>query len=463
MSASSLNDTIYALATPPGVSGVAIIRVSGGAALDSLCRLAGFSGAQDVAPRQAYFRTLADPVSRETIDQAVTILFRGPASFTGEDVAEYHVHGGGAVIQQMLDVLGRQEGHRMAESGEFTRRAFHNGKMDLTEAEAVADLIHAETQLQKQQALRQMGGVLNNLYEGWRKDLARILAYIEADLDFPDEDLPEGVAESVRPQIIDMQEQMTAHLDDNRRGERLRSGIKIAVIGAPNAGKSSLVNALAQRDVAIVSQHAGTTRDVIEVHLDLGGYPVIIADTAGLRPEALGNTAQDSIEAEGIQRAMKWAERADIRLLMFDASTVPDWDENSLNLIDDGAVVAINKIDELAPEESDFDLSVFGQNCVKLSVQNELGLSDLLSLLKTRVAELIGATEAPALTRERHREGLRACLSHLARAAEAGHDVLPELLAEDVRLAMRDLGRITGRVDVEDLLDIIFRDFCIGK
>lgn len=451
-------DTIFALATPPGVSGVAVLRVSGPLALQSLAVLAD-KKAEDIKPRFAYFGRLKHPVSRETIDEALWLYFKSPASFTGEDVVEYHLHGSMAVISEMLDVLAAQAGHRMAEPGEFTRRAYQNDKMDLTKAEAVADLIHAETQLQKQQALRQMGGALNKLYEGWREDLARSLAYVEADLDFPDEDLPDGVVEVVRPKIETLAADIAAHLNDNRRGERLRSGVKIAVIGAPNAGKSSLVNALAQRDVAIVSQHAGTTRDVIEAHLDLGGYPVIIADTAGLRPEELGESGQDGIEAEGIRRALDWAAQADIKLLLFDAGDAPDWDKHSCALIDEYALVVVNKIETLTEAGVE---GPSGQDYIGISVQSGQGMDQFLAALTAKVKDLIGQNETPALTRQRHRHNLQDTQEALGRAL-AGEGVLPELVAEDIRIAMRSLGRITGRVDVEDLLDIIFKDFCIGK
>ncbi len=454
-----MNETIFALATPPGRSGVAVIRVSGPQARSGLEAL---SGEKNVQARQAALRTLKDSVSRETLDRALVMFFGGPASYTGEDVVEYQVHGGRAVVGAVLESLARLDGHRMAEPGEFTRRAFENGKMDLTAAEAVADLINAETQAQASQALSQMGGVLAALYNGWRERLTRSLAYLEADLDFPNEDLPGGVAAQVRPELEALLDEMTAHLSDNRRGERLRDGIHVAVIGAPNAGKSSLVNALVQRDVAIVSDIAGTTRDVIEVHLDLGGYPVILADTAGLRPDQIGTEGQDSIESEGIRRALKRAEGADIRLLLFDAGEEPD--HHTLSLADENAVVAFNKVDchpEGAARLKDPESFGFAQDDIlEISAQTGEGMEALLSLLQERIENLIGKREAPSLTRQRHRQALEECRNALKRSFEAE---MPELLAEDVRLAIRALGRITGRVDVEDLLDVIFRDFCIGK
>ncbi len=391
-------------------------------------------------------------VPRETIDEALILPFKAPRSFTGEDVVEYHVHGGRAVIQDLLETLAHLPGHRMAEPGEFTRRAFENGKMDLTKAEAVADLIDAETQAQKSQALLQMGGTLSELYNGWTETLKNLLAHMEAEIEFPDEDLPEDIVSTMVPQIQSLLSEVAGHLDDNRRGERLRDGLQIVVIGAPNAGKSSLVNAITQRDVAIVSDMAGTTRDVIEVHLDLGGYPFILADTAGLRPDQLGTSDQDKIESEGIRRALARAENADIKLLMFDGTQhVPD--EDTKALIDEHAIVLINKADQGAAK---FTLP----DALEISVQTGQGIDALLTALIERADHLIGRTEAPSLTRQRHRTALEETQSALQRSLGAQ---LPELMAEDCRLAIRGLGRITGKVDVEDLLDAIFRDFCIGK
>ncbi|MEO3434911.1 tRNA uridine-5-carboxymethylaminomethyl(34) synthesis GTPase MnmE [Inquilinus sp. CAU 1745] len=435
-------DTIYAVSTPPGRGGVAIIRVSGpdaGVALDGL--VAG----RRPRPRVATLGALRHPRTGELLDKALTLWFPAPGSFTGEDAAELHLHGGRAVVDGVLEALSSFPRLRVAEPGEFTRRAFANGKMDLTEAEGLADLIDAETQAQRRQALDQMGGALGRLYEGWRRGLIRVLAHLEADLDFPDEDLPEDVADQVRPKIVELLSAIEAHLADNRRGERLRSGVQIAIVGPPNAGKSSLLNVLAQRDVAIVSEVAGTTRDVIEVHLDLGGYPVILADTAGLRETS------DAIEDEGVRRALHRAEAADLKLILVDArESLP---RSIGDLAGDGAIIVFNKTDLLP----DYEAPLSG--ALAVSVRTGDGLPELLALLEKKVAAAIGGPDI-ALTRARHREALEDCRSHLARALEAA---LPELSAEDVRLATRALGRITGKVDVEDLLDVIFRDFCIGK
>ncbi len=449
-----MSETIFALSSPPGKGGVAVIRVSGPSARAGLEQLASRA---DIIPRHAYYATLRDPVSRETIDRALVLFFAGPASFTGEDIAEYHVHGGMAVVRQLLAVLGRQSGYRAALPGEFTRRAFENGKLDLTAAEAVADLIDAETALQKQQALSQMGGALADLYQGWADRLTRALAHLEADLEFPDEDMPDGILPQLLPELAALAAEIDAHLQDNRRGERLRDGLHVAVIGAPNAGKSSLVNALAQRDVAIVSDQAGTTRDIIEVHLDLGGYPVILSDTAGLRPDQIGppslSGGQDAIEGEGIRRALARAESADIRLLLFDATALPDRDPHTAALADDTALTAFNKADA-------YQGSPPGEDPLMISARTGQGLEALGAALVEKAAALIGTRETPSLTRSRHRAALTGTLAALQRGQGAA---LPELTAEDMRLAVRHLGRLTGRVDVEDLLDVIFRDFCIGK
>lgn len=443
--------TIFALSTAPGRAGVAVLRVSGPQAWDSLKALSA-PGAPMPGARQATLRILHDPVSRETIDRAMTIGFRAPASFTGEDTIEYHCHGSTAVIQALTDALAKLPGLRPAEPGEFTRRAFENGKMDLTAAEGLADLIDAQTQAQKAQALSQMEGALARLYDKWRTALTRSLAHVEAVIDFPDEDVPDEETLKILPDVRHIKEEIAAHLSDGHRGERLREGIRIAVIGAPNAGKSTLVNALARRDIAIVSDTAGTTRDVIEAHLDFGGYPVILSDTAGLRPGQLSNEEQDAIESEGIRRALICARDADIRLLVFDGTTeTPDLETSAL--IDDKSLIIVNKSDKHAAA---CDIKADA----RISARTGAGLEDLIRILTTRMAALAGRQETPALTRARHRTALEDCHMHLENALKTPP---PELMAESLRLAVRALGRLTGRVDVEDLLDVIFQDFCIGK
>lgn len=443
--------TIYALSTAPGRAGVAVIRISGPQAGDALLALIGGVLPR---PRSASLRRLRAE-DGTLLDEGMVLWFPRPHSFTGEDVVELQVHGGRAVLAALFEALARLPGLRLAEPGEFSRRAFENGKLDLTEAEGLGDLINAETEAQRKQALRQMQGALGQLYEGWRNQLTRALAHLEADIDFPDEDLPAGVAAEVMPQIARLREEIAAHLADNRRGERLRDGLMVAILGAPNVGKSSLLNALSNREAAIVSEIPGTTRDVIEVHLDLGGYPVILADTAGLRDSA------DRIESEGVARALKRAEAADLKLVVLDATkkSVP---KETLALIDTDAIVVANKTDAASIPAG---YEVNGRPVLGVSVRNGAGMSALLDALEKDVVARIGMTGSATLTRARHREALTDCVAALDRflTGNGRNNPAPELAAEDVRLAARALGRITGRIDVEDLLDVIFRDFCIGK
>lgn len=434
-------ETIYALSTAPGRAGVAVVRVSGddaGAALRALTREG------PGRPRAAVLRRFLDPATGAALDQGLALFFPGPASFTGEDVLELHIHGGRAVVGAMLRVLAGLPGLRAAAPGEFTRRAFENGKLDLTAVEGLADLIDAETEAQRAQALRQMEGALGALYEGWRARLLRMLAYAEAEIDFPDEDVPGDLIAKLGPEMGLLIEAFGAHLDDGRRGERLRDGVEVAIVGPPNAGKSSLLNRLAGRDAAIVSGEPGTTRDVLEVRLEIGGVPVTLADTAGLR-EAAG-----AVEREGVRRALARAEQADIRIVVSAPGATGGLAEMR---VDDIAVVNKIDLDESVPP-----------GAIGISALTGEGLDLLEAALAERVGLAYETREHPVITRARHREGLSECTAALGRAQaalRAGRDT--ELVAEDLRLATRALGRMTGRVDVEDLLDVIFRDFCIGK
>ena len=457
--------TIYALASAAGRAGIAVIRISGPQAGDALAALMGpEANRASLTPRRAMRARIGDPATGEPIDDGLVIWFPAPASFTGEDVAELHLHGGPAVIGGVLAALGGMTGLRMAEAGEFTRRAFENDKMDLTAAEGLADLIEAETSAQRKQALRQLEGELGLLYEDWRRRLLQALAHGEAGMDFSDEDLPQGIEAQAREEIADLEHAITAHLKDHRRGERLRDGILIAIIGPPNAGKSSLLNQLAQRDAAIVSATAGTTRDVIEVHLDLGGYPVTVADTAGLRDMDNDGDGGDEVEAEGIRRARGKAKDADLRLAVFDGDVWPETDPPTVDLVDADTLVVVNKSDLKKPKPP---LKVGGIKALAVSALTGDGIDALLAAVTERVAGMMGVPASPAspvLTRARHREALEDCRGALGRfLAATGDTTKPELAAEDLRLAVRALGRITGRVDVDDVLDVIFRDFCIGK
>lgn len=396
---------------------------------------------------------MADPADGTPLDRALVLWFEGPHSVTGEDVAEFHLHGGRAVVEGVLGALGGVPGLRPAEAGEFTRRAFERGKLDLTEVEGLADLIDAETAGQRRQALRQMSGALGRLYEGWRQSLIGALAHAEAEIDFPDEDLPAALSRKIAPAVDRLTEEIAAHLADGGRGERLRDGVEVVILGPPNVGKSSLLNRLAGRDAAIVSEEAGTTRDVVEVRLDLAGIPVTLADTAGLREAA------SAIEQEGVRRALARAENADLRLWI--AATDRDGGlAGGFGQAGPDDVRVVNKIDLAQGSAATYETA----GAFAISADRGDGIDRLVEALTTRVSASYGVTEAPAVTRARHRVGLEEAVRHLKRAAEAlriGGET--ELLAEDLRLAARALGRITGRIDVEDLLDVIFRDFCIGK
>jgi len=430
-------DTIFALSSGRGRAGVAVVRVSGPAAAATLRKLAG---PEVPLPRVAALRKISD-LNGHTIDDGLVLWFPAPASFTGEDVAEFHIHGGRAVLEALFAAISGISGLRPAEAGEFTRRAVENGKFDLTQAEALADLINAETEAQRRQALRQYEGALHDLYEGWRTALIRAAAWVEAAIDFSDEEIPAGAMAEAKAQVAEILVEMRSHLTDARRGEILREGFRLTVIGPPNSGKSSLVNALARREVAIVSEIAGTTRDVLEVHLDLGGYAVIVADTAGLRETA------DQIEAEGVRRALARTESADAVLLLLDAAA-PDAPLPELPQV--AALTAWNKVD-LAPPPV---------GALAVSVETGAGMNFLLQQIGNIVRDRLGSCGAPALTRERHRHALSRAATALQQSLVAEE---PEIVAEELRLAMRDLGRVTGAVDVEELLDVVFRDFCIGK
>jgi tRNA modification GTPase len=436
-----IDDTIFALASAPGRAGVALFRLSGPRAAATLLALAG----KLPPPRLAMRVKLAH--GGEDIDDGLALYFPAPKSFTGEDVVELHVHGGRAVAQGLADAL-LALGLRPAEAGEFSRRAFLNDKLDLTRAEAIADLVDAETAAQRRQALRQLDGGLMALVEGWRVDIVRALALMEAVIDFSDEGVPDDLIDSVAAILARLTAAMEGALGEGRRGERLRDGIHVAILGAPNAGKSSLLNKLAGRDVAIVSAIAGTTRDIIEVHLDLHGWPVVLADTAGLREAA------EEIEAEGIRRALARAQAADLKLVVFDAST--ELDASTRGLIDGAALVILNKSD-LA---SSLPESVDGRPVLGLSAATGDGFENLLAVLEAEIADRFAVSATPGLTRARHRaaveEGL-AALRHFDPAAPI------EFAAEDLRMAARAVGRITGRVEIDELLDVVFREFCIGK
>ncbi len=443
--------TIFALATAPGRGALAVIRISGdraGVSLDIL------SGAPRPEARVARVRRLKDPHTGQVLDEALVLWMPGPASFTGEDCVELHVHGGIAVTDSILSALSEIEGLSPAEPGAFSRRAVMNGRLDLTAAEGIADLIDAETAAQQSQALRQMQGRLRDLYEGWRDELKSALAHLEADIEFADEDLPGGLGQSALDRIESLVKSLNDHLGETR-GEKLRDGLSIAIIGPPNAGKSSIINALAGRDAAIVSARAGTTRDIVEVAMVLGGVPVTLSDTAGLRDTG------DDIEAEGVRRARLRAQEADIRLLVtaYDAQLSQI---DAMAILQAGDFWLDNKQDAQSQIHSPSDGLPEDVTYVEMSAHEQSSINAFLAKLELAVAERFGVAERPVLTRARHRNALEDAAAHLARALTA-RDIGLELAAEDLRLASRALGRITGSVDIEALLDIVFADFCIGK
>lgn len=433
-----MTDTIFATATAGGRAALAVVRISGPGARDAVAALAG----RVPAPRRASLRRLR-AADGGTIDEGLVLWFPGPGSYTGEDSAELHVHGGPAVVGALLDALDRL-GLRLAAPGEFTRRAFENGRLDLAQAEAVADLIDAETEAQRRQALDQLDGRLSRVQARWREMLLDALAMLEAAVDFADEELPADVAQRARPSLKALRSEVAAALADARRGEQVREGYRIALAGAPNAGKSTLLNALAGRDAAIVTDIAGTTRDIIEVPLVLAGHRVILADTAGLRDTS------DPVEVEGVRRARAWAQTADLRIWLVEArdagSGPPEgFDENDLVLL------TKRDLSEPAPE-------ALGR---PFTVRDPGDLAWLRDALSDRVTQALSGAGPPAATRLRHREHLAEAADRLTSAL--GHDEHLELAAEDVRLAARALDRITGRLDPEAVLGRIFASFCIGK
>jgi tRNA modification GTPase len=452
-------ETIFALSSAAGRAGIAVVRVSGPDAEQAILALTQRPLPE---PRRASLRDLYLPASSQgggghdpaetagkqgrKIDSALVLWFPGPDSATGEDVAEFHVHGGRAIVDAVLEALGDVAGLRPADRGEFTRRAVENGKLDLTQAEGLADLIDAETDTQRRQALDQYGGALRELCEDWRARLIRLAAWAEAAIDFSDEELDADLAARTTEGIRGLLGEIRARLADGRRGEITRDGFQLTVIGPPNAGKSSLLNALARREVAIVSETPGTTRDVVEVRLDIGGYLVIAADTAGLRE------AGEAIEAEGVRRALARAESADLVLLLLDGTADDPYAGVPANSVRD-ALVVWNKRDLPWPA---------AREGLTISVATGEGMDRLFATLEAEVRSRLQSRsgEAVAVTRARHRRALEEAADSLARALEQQE---AELAAEDLRLALRAIGRITGRVDIEELLDVVFRDFCIGK
>ena len=439
---------IYALSSGRGPSGIAIIRLSG---KDTLKIAQLISKEKNIKSREVNLLKFYDPSTNNLIDEGLLLFFQSPNSYTGDDLAEFHIHGSNAVITLFLDVLSKQANCRMAEPGEFTKIAFQNNKIDLLEAESIGDLIHSETELQRQQALRFIQGNASNYYNSLRDKLIKSLAYIEAKIDFAEDDIPDTVLKDVHTAIEEIYKEIKKTLEDQRVGEKIREGFKVSIIGEVNAGKSSLLNLLSKRDVAIVSDEKGTTRDIIEVYLNLDGYPVILADTAGIRE------SENNIEKKGIELAINRSKESDLNLIIIDNSSM-QVDKKILDLINQDSIVVLNKSDLSSDNSREYK-----NNGILISVKNNKNIDKLIDLIKDKLSKKIIDTKNILVSRERHRNKLNLCLLELEKFLEKKQSKEIELAAEDLRMATRHLGAIIGKVDVEEILGSIFKDFCIGK
>ena len=447
-------NTIFAQCSAYGKAGVSVFRISGPSAHHALQQLINVD-VNKLLPRTHYYKKIYNKKNKSIIDEAMVVFFEKGFSFTGEESVEIYTHGSLAVIKLMNEILISFDDLRLAEPGEFARRAFLNGKMDLTAAEGLADLIDAETEMQHKQAINQLGGALLKIYDNWRKNLLELIGLIEAYIDFPDEEIPASTVNSVNDLVQKLINEIRAHLDDGNRGERLRNGIKLAIIGKPNVGKSSLLNYLMRREIAIVSDIAGTTRDVIEGHLDIGGFPIILQDTAGIRSHT-----QDLIEQEGISRALRVAQNSDIKIIILDASKCESIKENIQefdNLIDDNTIILANKIDILNQAfHTQFDKCPI----INISIKKEHNMDILMNKIEEIAKKIASPTESPQITRARHRAQLEKAIEYLSMFSL--HEDLV-LAAEDLRMTMRSISNITGKITVDEILGEIFSNFCIGK
>ena len=442
--------TIYALSTGPGIAGIAVIRVSGKNTVDVIKKI---TGNKLPLPRVATLTKFNKNGTKELIDEGVIIWFPAPNSYTGEDLAEFHVHGSRAVISALHKALSQIKNCRLAEPGEFTKRAFQNGKINLLKAESIADLVSSETEIQRKQALKIMSGKSSDKFNSWRGKLLKILSHIEAKIDFPDEDLPNNIIKEIRKISNDVMNEIRKTLNDQKVGERIREGFKIAIVGPINVGKSSLLNYLSKKDVAIVSEIAGTTRDVIETHLNLDGYPVVLSDTAGIR------NSKNEIEKKGIKIALNRAEDADLKLVIVSAKNT-DFTKVLKNLLSKNAILVVNKSDLI---KGKLNKKFKKYEYVLISVKKDLNLNKLILKIKSKLKKQFITSGNILITRERHRQNLKNCVYHLQKFKERKTSWDVDKAAEDLRLATRHLGMIVGKVDVEELLGSIFNDFCIGK
>ena len=442
--------TIYALSSGPGISGIAVIRISGQKTSEAIKLLTGKSIPE---PRVATLRKINKINTSELIDEGIILWFPGPESYTGEDMAEIQVHGSKAVIDALHTSISHIENCRLAEPGEFTKLAFQNGKINLLKAESIADLISSETEIQRQQAIKIMNGKSSDQFNFLREKLLKVLSHVEAKIDFPDEDLPNNILNEIKKSSDEVLINIEKILNDQKVGERIREGFKIAILGPTNAGKSSLLNHLSNRDVAIVSEIAGTTRDVIETHLNIDGYPVIVSDTAGIRD------SKNEIEKKGIKLSLNRAEEADLKLVVVDGKNL-DFTDVLKGLLDENAILVINKSDLL---DEEIDPEIKKLNHVLISIKENLNIDELILKIKNNLKNKFITSDDILITRERHRQHLKQCLEHLKNFNKKNEVEDFDKAAEDLRLATRHLGMIVGKVDVEEILGSIFNDFCIGK
>jgi len=442
--------TIYALSSGPGISGISVIRTSGP---DTKTIIKELTKSEIPKPRLATLRKINKINTNEIIDEGLIIWFPAPNSYTGEDMAEFHVHGSRAVIEAMHNSISKINNCRLAEPGEFTKKAFQNGKINLLKAESISDLISSETEIQRRQAINIMSGKSAAIFSSWREDLIKILSKIEAKIDFPDDELPKDILSEIKKKSEKVTNEIKKILDDQKVGERIREGFKIAIVGPPNVGKSSLLNYLSRRDVAIVSEIAGTTRDVIETHLNINGMPVIISDTAGIRD------SKNEIEKKGIKLALKRAEDADLNIVVIEPKS-SHFTGFLKDLISSKSILVVNK--------SDLGIDTILSNFKKykpiyISLKNEKNLDELIEVIKNKLKNQFITSDDILITRERHRQHLEQCVSHLENFNIKNNSEDYDQAAEDLRLATREIGMIVGKVDVEEVLQSIFNDFCIGK
>ena len=442
--------TIYALSTGPGVSGIAVVRISG---KDTRVAINKITGKTLPKPRTAVLRKFNKISDNQLIDEGILLWFPGPESYTGEDMAEFHIHGSRAVINEIQNSLSQIPNLRLAEAGEFTKLAFQNGKINLLRAESVADLISSETEIQRQQAIKVMSGKSSDKFNLLRERLLKILSKVEAKIDFPEDDLPSDILLNIHSEAKSIREEIKKILNDQKVGERIREGFKISIVGPTNAGKSSLLNYLSKRDVAIVSEIAGTTRDIIEAHLNLDGYPVVISDTAGIRD------SKDEIEKKGIRLALKKAENADLNVIVIEPKSV-DFTNFIKSKLSKKSILVINKMD-LGIDQISKEIKKY--NPIYISIKEEKNLDKLINLIRENLKNKFISSNDIFITRERHRLNLEQCFESLKNFEEKKSLEDFDRAAEDLRLATRYLGIIVGKVDVEEILGSIFSDFCIGK